>query len=111
MNVLDLDFCAVYIDLSAVRMVYAGEDFHKGRFPSAVFPEEAVDLAGPYFHGNIVQSADAGEVLANVPEFNDRRSISDSIHRNSPLYAGIGPRPNKQAWNHMPALVSPSTLR
>ncbi len=66
---------AVHEQLAAVGDVDAGQDLHQRRFAGAVLADEGQHLAGRDVQRHAVQRLHAGEVLADVADFEERGHV------------------------------------
>jgi hypothetical protein len=55
--------CAVYKNLSGVRVVEAGENIHQRRFARAVFAQQGMGFAAPQIKIDVIVRQDARELF------------------------------------------------
>ncbi len=69
-RVVDLDFDAVFADLTLLGLIKAEQHAHQCGFAGAVFAEKSMDLALAELQGNVVICLDTGELLGYMEHFN-----------------------------------------
>ena len=72
-DALQVDRLSVEEDFAAVGPVDAGQDFHERRFAGPVLADEGQHLAGVDGQRHAVEGLNAGEVLADVADFEEGR--------------------------------------
>jgi hypothetical protein len=59
------DRLAAIMDRPPIRLIDAADDFHQGRFASAVLAADSMNLARPQFEADVRQGLDARKLLGN----------------------------------------------
>ena len=62
----DRDFLSVYKNLTAVRVINAGEHIHKSGLSASVFPQEGKDLTFSDGERDVFIRGDNAEIFANT---------------------------------------------
>ena len=69
----DRDLLALVEELAGVGLVGAAQHLHQARLAGAVLAEQHVDFAGVERKGHVVQRLDAGKLLADAAQLEQRR--------------------------------------
>ncbi|MHC2533916.1 hypothetical protein ACVJMY_003485 [Bradyrhizobium diazoefficiens] len=69
----DRDLLALVVELAGIGAVGAAQHLHQARLAGAVLPQQHMDFAGEDGKGHVIQRLDAGKLLADAAQLEQRR--------------------------------------